>query len=276
MKFKNVKNIKIFHTSAYPLRENTRHSNLNLIKPLSKTLMDPCGSNFMNLDIETMSNSLNVQFPVAISIAGRNFNKLFIIKPELGKVKYELLINGSDKLWLEFFNYLNTLPSNTSFFVHNLGSFDGLFLYKAISLQFKPDQVKTIIDHHNKFITISLNLENGNTITWLDSYRIFPVSLKDLCKTFKVEGKSQNYNQSFSSLDLFNNEELLILFKEYSLQDSIALYQALEKAQEVYIDKYKVDICSIFSTSSLSLKIFRLIFQDCNIPSPPPSRTGPP
>ena len=39
------------------------------------------------------------------------------------------------------------------------------------------------------------------------------------------------------------------------------------KAQELYLDKYQVDITSIFSTSTLSLKIFRKHFlKDIKIP----------
>lgn len=261
----SMKGARGLHTSALL---NTKKANtLDLIKPLNFDDKNTLIGDFHTLDIETMGDSKNIQFPVAISICGRDFSKLFIIKliDNLTN-KDELLKSTSDNLWLEFFNYIDNLENKTTFFVHNLGSFDGLFLYKAISLHFKPHQVKTIIDHHNKFITITLKLKNGNTITWLDSYRIFPVSLKDLCKTFKVEGKTQEYNQKFNSLDLFNNESLLEEFKEYSLQDSIALYQALEKAQQIYVENYGVDICTIFSTSSLSLKIFRLKFLKEDIP----------
>jgi len=261
---KKVRGRRSFYTSALI---QGKYGSLSYIKPISKTNLDPCGSLFYTLDIETMGNSENIQHPVAISISSKNLGKIFIIKPNLKCGNKDLILSAcTQTIWKEFFEFLNGMPNKTIFFVHNLGSFDGLFLYKAISLHFKPNQVKTIIDHHNKFISINLTLDNGNTITWLDSYRIFPVSLKDLCKTFKVEGKSQEYNSKFNSLELFKDKLLLKEFIEYSLQDAIALYKALEKGQEIYIDKYKVDICSIFSTSSLSLKIFRLIFQKCDIP----------
>lgn len=44
-----------------------------------------------------------------------------------------------------------------------------------------------LIDEHNKFITILMD-----NFTFKDSFRIFPVSLKDLCKIFNVEGKLAN------------------------------------------------------------------------------------
>ena len=80
-------------------------------------------------------------------------------------------------------------------FVHNLGSFDGYFIFKAISQLYRPSQIKTMIDHHNRFIKISLKLEEHNKeFVWLYSYRIFHVSLQDLCKQFNVEGKLNDYN----------------------------------------------------------------------------------
>jgi hypothetical protein len=107
-----------------------------------------------------------------------------------------------------------------------------------------------------------------NSIVWKDSYRIFPVSLNELCKVFNVEGKLSTYKLDYNNLDLFNKPALLNEFIKYSKQDSIALYKALLQAQEIYILNHGVDITSIVSTSTLSLKIYRMNFQDkkTNIP----------
>jgi len=136
-----------------------------------------------------MGDSKNIQHPIAISICGIEFNKLLLIKPDLTINDKDLALKvASDILWKEFFNFIRSDIVNCKCFVHNLGSFDGLFLYKVISLHFKPECVKTIIDHHNKFISINLTLDNKNTITFLDSFRIFPVGLKELCEIFRVDG----------------------------------------------------------------------------------------
>jgi hypothetical protein len=97
---------------------------------------------------------------------------------------------------------------------HNLGSFDGLFLYKALfkyveskprpSLpgieieerqDYKPNysNIKCLLDPSKSFITISYK-NNNVTYTWKDSMRIFPFSLNTLCKMFGVTGKSMTYN----------------------------------------------------------------------------------
>lgn len=129
-----------------------------------------------------------------------------------------------------------------------------------------PDKIGTIIDNQNKFFQIKIS--ENKSITWRDSYRVFPVSLNDLCKTFNVEGKISNYDIKFNNLSLFvcKNQDLLEEFKKYSLQDSVSLLKALTKAQQIYYNNYEVDLVDALSTSSLSLKIFRKHFLDKNIP----------
>lgn len=63
----------------------------------------------------------------------------------------------------------------------------------------------------------------------------------------------------------FGGREILTSFKEYSIQDSVALLNALNKAQIIYFEQYQVDITTILSTATLSLKIFRQHFQDKDI-----------
>lgn len=69
----------------------------------------------------------------------------------------------------------------------------------------------------------------------------------------------------FNKISLFKNSELLEQFIEYSKQDSICLLKALTKAQDIYINEHQVDLASVWSTSTLSFKIFRQKFLDTNI-----------
>ena len=237
----------------------------NYIKAL-KNIIPLSPKSFACMDIESMEFK-NKQIPVSISLANEDDKELFMIKcPKI--MNTNSLNLAVDELWVNLFTYLikNSHNYNT-IFMHNLGSFDGYFNYKALSNHFDPDRVKTIIDHHNKFIKISLKLDHiQKEIVWLDSYRIFPVSLKELCKTFGGKGKLSKYKHKFNNFDVFKNENLLNEFKQYALQDSIALFDALIEAQKLYISQYNVDVTSILSSSTLSLKIFRQNFLDINIP----------
>jgi len=153
----------------------------------------------------------------------------------------------------------NKVYSNCStIFAHNLGSFDGYFIYKALMSHFECDDVSMVVDDQNKFVCLQILKDGEIIITFKDSYRIFPVSLNKLCQSFNVEGKVSDYNSDYSNIHkLFNDISLLKQFKEYALQDTVALYNALRKAQVEYFEKFQVDISTIYSTSTLSLKVFR-------------------
>jgi hypothetical protein len=71
------------------------------------------------------------------------------------------------------------------------------------------------------------------------------------------------YNPEYHNISLFNNLEE---FTEYSLQDSNCLYDCINRLQEIYPLDYNVDITTIVSTSTLSLRIFRSKFLKVNIP----------
>lgn len=53
---------------------------------------------------------------------------------------------------------------------------------------------------------------------------------------------------------------------QYAKQDSLALFLAIERAQDTYFKEHNVDITSIYSTSTLSMKIFRQKFLKLPIP----------
>jgi len=240
------------------------------IKPISITNIDPSLKNFAAMDVETI-NWKGKQEPIAVTTTyvsedNKINTKIFLIEPKLFIRSPNFAIN---KLWNRVFEFIFNNPTNFEIiFTHNLGSFDGYFIYKALSNYFtdNPEIVSTIIDNQNKFITIKVNLDNNKNIKWLDSNRIFPLSLDDLCKMFKVEGKISKYDERFNSIDMFNDPKLLEEFKQYAVQDSSALFDALIKAQDLYFSMYSVDITSILSTSTLSLKIFRQMFLNVNIP----------
>ena len=203
---------------------------------------------FYTMDIETISMDNGVQIPVMLTLAGRNIEKYFL-------ADHQLLQHNPDaavaKLWGEFYEYLANIShecGSFTIYIHNLGGFDGIFIYKYLASV--SNDVDAIIDSSNKFITISGSIfTNGSihgkvNLEFKDSYRVFPVSLQDLCGIFNTQGKTNAYKDEYNKITLFNNELLLQEFISYGLQDSISLYNALIKAQELYHSKYQVDITS--------------------------------
>lgn len=224
---------------------------------------------FFTIDLETITiNSIEVV--VAISSCGWHNdqlnNKIFLIDHNLLKTNQLLALK---QLWTQYFTYLTdviktevTIEDKITIFAHNLGSFDGYFIFNGLMMCYNPDHISSIIDHSNAFIAIQHLDIPQLKIEFKDSLRIFPISLNNLCKMFCVEGKLTPYNSKFNNIDIFNNsEDILQEFIEYSKQDAKALYEALKTAQTIYWETFKVDIESVYSTATLSLKIFRTHFQ---------------
>lgn len=172
------------------IRNYSTINNNNFITPIKNDyIVDK--SKISTMDIETIEFK-GIQIPILITVAYLNgFNieaNKFLLDKDLFLESEFLAIK---KLWDDLFIFItnnNILFKNI--FVHNLGSFDGYFIHKALSIYCDINDIKTIIDNKNKFISILFKRSN---IKWLDSYRIFPVSLNELCKVFNVPGKTNNY-----------------------------------------------------------------------------------
>lgn len=114
-----------------------------------------------------------------IIITGENYIELFIIKVPERINKTSLLIALND-LWADVFAFIIKNKSNLgTIFIYKLGSFEGVFVYKALCNYFERVKIQTIINHENKFINIVLKIDDIKII-WLDSYRIFGVELEKI------------------------------------------------------------------------------------------------
>lgn len=262
------------------------------INPINSSKLDPVASSFASMDIETISLGIPVgdntftQIPVIITLTfppasskrplSENTHIIMIDKERLTRSIKDKNIERVqylvDQLWLKFINLLKVRYVE-NIFIHNLGKFDGYFLFPGLLKVVGGDNINNvtpIIDNDNRFILITYKYLNTNgeaiTINFRDSYRIFPISLNKLCKTFNVAGKSQDYNVAWNQISLFKDKKLLTQFLEYAKQDTISLYNALLNAQRIYMDKYGVDIAKVVSAPSLSLLIFRMRYLDTPIP----------
>lgn len=83
------------------------------------------------MDIET------IEFKGTISIKTKNKLEIFIINsnlltigPSYGVIQVDQAI---DDLWNKFFDFILLNCDKDVIFVHNLGAFEGFFIYKAMS-----------------------------------------------------------------------------------------------------------------------------------------------
>jgi len=183
-----------------------KKSNLS-ISPIK---VDETIKKFSTMDIETIDIN-GIQTPIAISTCNAKTSKLFVIDHLLLQTSPELVIKN---LWKDYFEYIlsNLSLENMYIFAHNLGNFDGYYLYKGLINHFYPTDVESLIDESKSFISISLKTSGYNTkIIWKDSLRIFPISLAKLCQVFEVSGKLIKYDMRFNDLSLFNKPTIPIL-----------------------------------------------------------------
>jgi len=236
---------------------------------------------FITMDIETFIKD-GIHIPYCISWFDGE-NTFFYYLTDY-KDSNSMIINCIHELMIKKYD-------NYKVYIHNLARFDSIFLLKILA---NLGYVKPII-HNNKIISITFGL-NGYIVQFRDSKQILLNPLRDLGKSFGVkvqksvfpytfvnennfnynawlpefkerrEGKLHSYNLEFNKLSLFDNLDLLNQFVQYAKQDSISLLKALLKAQLIYIKEHEVDIASVWSTSTLSLKIFRQEFLKTDIP----------
>jgi hypothetical protein len=116
------------------------------------------------MDLETISIN-NKEIVISISSCGifKGFldNKIFLINKSLLNTNLELAVS---ELWSNYFKYLENIIKNDSIhkneltiFAHNLGDFDGYFLYKALLNYYPVKDVNSLIDESNSFISISVD-----------------------------------------------------------------------------------------------------------------------
>lgn len=137
------------------------------------------------LDIETIVNPLDgsqLPFIVTICFDGEDEPILFMLDRKYLE-NQDMLDEGLNVLWTEVLDTLLILKIET-IFVHNLGGFDGFFIYKGLLNidNIVVDNISTLIDESNKFITISYKYQ----IEEESSDRYGNVKIKTLIELYYV------------------------------------------------------------------------------------------
>ena len=184
-----------------------------------------------------------------------------------------------EELMTNITSRVDNRDANRVIFVHNLGGFDGIYIYKSLVTLYGK-KVECLIDDSNNYISITYkgevidtslpenkakvkswtleeHKENKYKIEFKDSCRLFPVSLNQLCDVFGVEGKASKYNSEFNKASLFSMPDLLKDFIKYAKQDTVALFNAISAARDLYAEDWDVDIIHCYSSANLSLRIFK-------------------
>ena len=190
------------------------------------------------------------------------------------------------QMFIDIFSLDKKVIHNYTFYAHNLGRFDSIFLIKELSVlgyKISPIWKDTSI--------IKLTIKDKNSdkkITILDSLNLFPVSLRNLLESFECQITKGHFPHSFVSKDklnyigeipeykYFNNIselEYLNMCKIYKdnwdLQkecllyldsDILGLLEALNKYSEYIYKHFNINITKYNTLPALSMGIFGINF----------------
>jgi len=175
-------------------------------------------------------------------------------------------------------------------YLHNFAKFDGYFLLKYLAQI--GDTNPTI--HKGRIISTKFSSSgcaaatakgSKYQLTFMDSLLMLPSSLRKLCKSFNVETVKTifpfklddiNYKGPVPDIKFFDNispeeyKEYRFTYKKiwdfkeeaikYCSIDCIALYQILNKFNQLIFDQFKINIVKYPTLSSLAFAIFRTHF----------------
>jgi len=237
---------------------------------------------FITLDIETRVEN-NVHIPYSICYYD-------------GKKKFPFFVtdfnNHHDMLENVILSLLRPKYTGYNIYVHNLSSFDGIFLFNTfanIINKKKKIEILPVLRGGN-FINIKIKYDKY-FISFKDSMLILPNSLRNLAIQFKVDHPKSyfphdflnnslnndvdlNYIGKIPGMDYFSDIQDFISFREenedklynwnlreeslkYCLTDCICLYEVLVNFNKFIFEKFKINIHSYPTLPSLTFAIFR-------------------
>jgi hypothetical protein len=218
-----------------------------------------------------------------------------------GKVSYPFYLtdyNSSDDMIKACLTSLCQLKYHKhKVYIHNLANFDGIFLLRNLAAIGKLN----VLLNKGKLISIDLifidKYGNEIQINFRDSYQILLSSLSKLGKSFQVKnlksmfpynfvtkdnlnyiGKiprfdqfndlsNDQYNSYYKNFTIKNNWNLKEEAIKYCMNDCISLYQILFKFNQLFFDKFKININDHPTLPSLAFRLFRSQYlKDSKIP----------
>lgn len=156
-------------TRKYSTKANIR--DFTPLKPcvLSQLETVMCSTNIISMDVETMRSSLgDVQIPILISIAYRvNTGEIKALKFMIDNnvIQHKGVKFACNLLWSELFNFISeNISPKSVIFSHNLGGFDGFFLFQGLLNNLDRKNIHTIIDKDNNFIQITATIKGNKYV----------------------------------------------------------------------------------------------------------------
>lgn len=144
--------------------------------------------------------------------------------------------------------------SNFTFYAHNGGKFDVLFLLRDALLKDNEIEIlgTKLLELNNALIGLSIKYK-GHQIHFKDSYSLFQSSLKKITKDMKVNTSKGEIDHDGINVHTYNDQRDKIL--EYHRCDCVGLLECLMLFSKQVYDEFQVNITDCYTAASLSKKI---------------------
>jgi hypothetical protein len=147
-------------------------------------------------------------------------------------------------------------------YFHNFSRFDGIILMKHYAKHGDKYTIKPLM-RNNRLYELVVSQGKKVVLRLQDSLNLLPSSLdtlaKTLCPQLGVKAPSNMTKVEVSNL-VTKRAELL----EYMKQDIRLLGGVMQKAQDLYFNKFQVDVVDCLTLSALAMRIYRTIYYDPN------------
>lgn len=204
-------------------------------------------------DIETFVYNGKL-YPYAIGLQYTKYNKTHKIIFYYEDL-YQNIEENSAAILEKMVDHITKNCKHYTIFAHNLGKFDGILMMSSIFKVLGKHSI--IIGKDNSIIAMSFK-----GIKMLDSLRIFPMSLKQLAKQFKVETQKGEFDYRKVNKDNVTSEAIKMEVLSYLEKDISSLYECMVEASNKVYNNYHFNISDVFSASSLSMKHYRTNYLD--------------
>jgi hypothetical protein len=218
-------------------------------------------------DIETFldGNGMYIPYCICFNIKKRNYSVYY-------NSEYDIIKESLDVIY-------NNIKKKIVFYIHNI-QFDGFIILDSIS-NYKEYSINVLIKN-NSIYYVSIK-KNNVEILFKCSYKILPSSLKKISKSFNLAPKmpfpykfsnfdninyignppSEKYFNNYEEYDLFIQKNKIFNFREYTIKyctNDVFLTVSFIKIVISIISKFKINLDKVYSSPSLSLKIFDYYF----------------
>src|ERR1700744_3746608 len=229
-------------------------------------------NDFYTFDIETIKLDNKITPYLICAYDGQEYITSY------GKDQKQLFKSFIDQLLLKI------EPGITYIYAHNLSGFDGIFLLKHL---LEYGLVEPLL-FNGKLITIKLKVKTDNksetkTIVFKDSYLLLPLSLRKLCKAFKIPIPKGYFPflltniyytgivpkfEHWTGISISDYESLVSAYKnrmwsfkeesiKYCKLDCKTLHEILEKFNELIFSEFSININKPLTLPSLAMRIYK-------------------